>query len=179
MKKVTFITWNLKKAENLRKYLGMPIEYASVELDEIQSLDLREVTEHKARQAFWEIGSPVLVEDASLEFTELGRLPGTFIKFFVDEAWVEKLCKMIWKNRGAIAKTTFCYYDGNKISFFEWYLDGSIAPSPRWNNWFAWDQIFIPHWSDKTSAELDEYEYEKFYLQVKPIRNVWEFLKNI
>ena len=86
MKKVTFITGNPKKAENLKKYLGVDIAYSAVELDEIQSLDLREVTEHKARQAFEKIGSPVLVEDASLEFTELGRLPGTFIKFFVDEA---------------------------------------------------------------------------------------------
>ena len=46
-----------------------------LDLDEIQSLDLREIVEHKVRQAYEKCGKPVLVENASLEFTALGRLP--------------------------------------------------------------------------------------------------------
>ena len=75
MQSITFITGNQKKADYLAKYLGFPIEHEKLDLDEIQSLDLREITEHKAKQAYEEMKKPVLVEDVTLEFSALGRLP--------------------------------------------------------------------------------------------------------
>jgi inosine/xanthosine triphosphate pyrophosphatase family protein len=48
--------------------------------------------------------------------------------------------------------------------------------SPRGENGFGWDQIFIPYFSNKTSAELDETEYERFYTEEKPFQIVREFL---
>lgn len=39
----------------MRKLLGMPIEHIKLDLDEIQSLDLKEVVEHKVRQAYEKI----------------------------------------------------------------------------------------------------------------------------
>lgn len=92
MPKITFITGNPKKAEYLEKYLGFPIEHIKLDLDELQSLDLYEIVEHKVRQAYAKIGKPVLVEDASLEFSAFGRLPGTFIKFFLEEMSEETIC---------------------------------------------------------------------------------------
>lgn len=75
MQPITFITGNQKKAEYLAKYLHFPVGYQKINLDEIQSLDLREIVEHKVRQAYEIIKTPVLVEDVSLEFTALGRIP--------------------------------------------------------------------------------------------------------
>ena len=75
MQSITFITGNQKKADYLAKYLGFPIEHQKLDLDEIQSLDLRETTENKARQAYAKARKPLLVEDSSLEFALLGRLP--------------------------------------------------------------------------------------------------------
>lgn len=92
MEKITFITGNPKKAEYLEKYLGFPVAHKKVNLEEIQSLDLYEIVEHKVREAYKTIQSPVLVEDASLEFRALGRLPGTFIKFFLEEMSEETIC---------------------------------------------------------------------------------------
>lgn len=51
MNDAVFITGNQHKAEYLAKWLGMPLEHRKVEQDEIQSLDLKEVVSHKARQA--------------------------------------------------------------------------------------------------------------------------------
>ena len=82
---VTFITGNQNKAAYFSKYLGFPVNHHKFDLDEIQSLDLREVVKHKLLQAYDEIKSPVIVEDVSLEFEALGRLTGTFIKFYVEE----------------------------------------------------------------------------------------------
>ena len=85
MQSVTFITGNQKKVEYMRKLLTMPIEHIKLDLEELQSLDLREVVEHKVRQAYDIIQKPVIVGDISLEFCMLGRLPGPFIKFFEKE----------------------------------------------------------------------------------------------
>lgn len=85
MQPITFITGNQKKADYLAKYLGFPVEHKKIDLDEIQSLDLAEIIEHKVKQAYEIVKTPVIVEDVSLEFSALGRLPGPFIKFFERE----------------------------------------------------------------------------------------------
>jgi len=91
-----------------------------MDLDEIQSLNLREIVEHKVRQAYDKIKNPVLVEDVSLEFTALGRLPGPFIRFFVEEMSMEQICSLLdGKERFAIARCMFGYYDGTQLEVFE------------------------------------------------------------
>ena len=94
MKTITFITGNEKKAEYLARYLRMPITHKKIELDEIQSLDLTKIVEHKVREAYREIRGPVLVEDVALRFTSLGKLPGPFIKFFEQELGLERLASL-------------------------------------------------------------------------------------
>jgi len=80
---IEFITGNQHKADYLAKWLGMPINHQKVDLTEIQSLDLHEVVEHKVREAYRIIQKSVLVEDVSLTFHALGRLPGTLVKWFL------------------------------------------------------------------------------------------------
>lgn len=63
----------------------MEVLHEKIELDEIQSLDLGEIVEHKVEQAYEKAQRPILVEDTALEFCALGKLPGTFIRFFVQE----------------------------------------------------------------------------------------------
>ena len=49
----------------------MEVLHQKLDLDEIQSLDLRTVVEHKVRQAYELVKKPVLVEDTSLQFEAL------------------------------------------------------------------------------------------------------------
>src|ERR1700733_10226043 len=102
---VAFITGNQNKAKYLAKYLGLTIDHLKIDLEEIQSLDIKEVVEHKARQAYEKAKMPVLVEDQTLSFIELGRLPGTFSKFFEQELGFEKYCRLLdnFKSRSALA----------------------------------------------------------------------------
>jgi len=95
MQRITFITGNQHKADYLEKYLGFSVGHIKLDLNEIQSLDLNEIVEHKVKEAYAKIKKPVLVEDASLEFSALGRLPGPFIKFFIEEMGLEKICSML------------------------------------------------------------------------------------
>ena len=49
MTNITFITGNQNKADYLAKYLGHSVDHVKLDLDEIQSLDLKEIVEHKVR----------------------------------------------------------------------------------------------------------------------------------
>jgi len=143
-------------------------------------LDLNKIIEHKVKQAYELIGKPVLVEDVSLEFTALGGLPGPFIRFFVDEVPFETICSMInGKSREAFARGVFGYYDGKVLKIIEGKLRGEIAEKPEGENGYGWDNIFIPEGYKMTRACLDEEDYQKTYLQIKPLGKVKEFLISI
>lgn len=179
MQKLTFITGNQNKADYLSKYLGFPVEHIKIDLDEIQSLDLNEIVEHKVKQAYEKVQGPVIVEDVSLEFEALGRLPGPFIRFFVDEVPFENICSMLdGKTRNATARCVFGYYDGQTIKLFEGKLDGEIADTPAGENGYGWDKIFIPEGYTVTRAELNEEDDRKTYLQIKPFAELKKFLEN-
>lgn len=178
--RVTFITGNQHKADYLSRYLGFTVKHLEIELDEVQSLDLSTVVEHKLIQAYAKINEPVLVEDVSLEFEALGRLPGTFIKFYIEEIPYETICRTLdGLSRNATAKCTFGYYDGSLMKFFESSLKGKIADRPKGEGGFGWDKIFIPEGYSQTRAELNEAEDKKTYLVIKPFDKVKAFLENL
>lgn len=177
MPAITFITGNQSKADYVSRYLGFKVSHRKIELEEIQSLDLKEVVEHKVKQAYAIINAPVLVEDVSLEFKALGRLPGTFIRFYVDEVPFETICRTLdGLSREATARCVFGYYDGNKLRLFESSLDGTIAMHPIGENGFGWDKIFIPQGYNVTRASLDEEANKITYLKIKPFEQLKSFL---
>lgn len=181
MADVTFITGNQSKADFLAKYLDHPVAHQKVDLDEIQSLDLRRITEHKARQAYEIIKAPVLVEDIGLEFHALGRLPGPFVKWFIEDMGLEGMCRMLegYNDRAATARICFAYYDGAQVELFEGSIQGTIADSPRGADGFGWNPIFIPDGADKTFAEMNDEETERFSLRTTTVfPQIRKFLNN-
>lgn len=177
MNNVTFITGNQNKADYLERYLGFPVDHVKLDLDEIQSLDLKEITEHKVRQAYDRIKGPVIVEDVSLEFSALGRLPGPFIKHFLDELSLETICSLLeGKSRQAIARCVFGYYDGNQLELFEGELKGEVPQTPSGEGGYGFDPIFVPEGYQVTRASLNEANDQKTYLQMKPFAALKRFL---
>ena len=179
MSKVTFITWNQGKADYLSKYLGYPIEHLKLDLDEIQSMDLKEIVTHKVYQAYEKIKTPVIVEDGSLEFLALWWLPWPFIKFFIDNTSFEVICSMINEKltRKAIARIMIGYFDGTELKLFESNLNWEIPRIPAWEKGYGWDKIFIPEWYDVTRASLNEKDYKETYLKLKPFGKLKEYLE--
>ncbi len=174
---ITFITGNQNKADYLAKYLGLPVKHLKLDLDEIQSLDLKEIVGHKVRQAYDKIKTPVIVEDVSLEFEALNSLPGPFIKFFVDKVPFETICSMLHgKTRRATARCVFGYYDGKILKLFEGSLGGEIAETPAGEKGYGWDRLFIPDGYKVTRAQLSEEDDQKTYLQIKPFAALKDFL---
>ncbi len=176
-KDITFITGNQYKADYLAKYLGFPVKHLKLDLDEIQSLDLKVIVEHKVRQAYEKIKTPVIVEDVSLEFEALNGLPGPFIKFFIENMAFETICSMInGKSRKAKAKCVFGYFDGETLKLIEGGMGGEIAEIPAGENGYGWDRLFVPDGYTVTRASLKEEDYQKTYLQIKPFADLKAFL---
>ncbi len=180
MREITFITGNQNKADYLTKYLGFPVNHVKLDLDEIQSLDLKKIVEHKVKQAYQKIQGPVIVEDVALEFNALGGLPGPFIRFFVEKIPFEIICSLIdGKIRLATARCVFGYYDGQNLKLFEGKLEGEIAKTPAGEKGFGWDKIFIPEGYACTRASLNEEDDQKTYMQLKPFAELKKFLAGI
>jgi non-canonical purine NTP pyrophosphatase (RdgB/HAM1 family) len=180
MKPVTFITGNLNKVKYLEKYLGHPVKHIKLDLDEIQSLDPKKIVEHKVRQAYEMTKEPVLVEDVSLEFSALGRLPGPFIRFFNEDVPLETMCRMLdGLSRRAIARATFGYFDGTEVKFFEGKIDGEIAQTPAGENGWDWDKIFIPDGAGKTRAQMTDEEYGESTMKIRPLAALKAFLETV
>lgn len=177
---ITFVTGSRSKAEYLERYLGFPVRHTKLDLTEIQSLDLKGIVEHKVRQAYEQVGGPVIVEDVSLEFAALGGLPGPFIRFFVEKVPFETMCRMVdGKDRTATARCVMGYCDGGKVELFEGSLEGKIAIAPTGDKGFGWDRIFIPEGYSVTRAELNEEDDRNTYLQIKPFAPLKAFLERI
>lgn len=181
MKDVVFVTGNADKAARFRQHMGMDIAHQPAELDEIQTLNAAELVGHKARQAYEQIGKPVLVEDVMLVYEALGELPGPFVKFFVDaDEGVEKMCRMLdgFENRRAEGRCTFGYFDGHELKIFSGAVQGVVANKPRGTNGYGFDRIFeIDGAGGRTAAELNDTEYDKYYTTIKPFAEVRRFLE--
>ncbi len=174
-----FITGNQAKADYLKTWLGRPIEHQKVDLEEIQSLDPAKVLEDKARRAYAIVGKPVLVEDVSLVFTALGHLPGTLIKWFLEELGTEGLCDLAGRleHPEAIASMTYALFDGEKLMTFSGEVTGRIAPQPRGEG-FGWSAIFIPDGFEITNAEMSAEDFHKYSHRGKALRKLQAYLQD-
>lgn len=178
--KIAFITGNQSKSDYLAKYLGFQVKHHKLDLDEVQSLDLKKIVTHKVKQAYAITHSPVLVEDVALEFTAWGRLPGPFIRFFADELKFEKICSLLdGQDRATTARCVFGFFDGQNLKLFEGSMRGVISTTPRGENGFGWDKIFIPKGYSITRAEMNANDYRKTYLQIKPLDQLKQFLDQL
>lgn len=178
-KRVIFVTGNLGKAEQLARYLNYPLAHKKLDLPEIQSLDIKEIVERKAREAYKRVKMPVLVEDTSLVFKALGKLPGPLIKWFLLELGNNGLCRLLdgYKDRSALAKVCFGFYDGKKFKTFESQTLGKIVSFPKGKMGFGWDPIFVPLGQNKTLAEMTPEEQKKISIRWVAIKKLERFLK--
>lgn len=178
---VVFVTGNPNKAKYFSELVGVSIEHHPADVSEIQSLDLVEIAVHKAKEAYKQLNKPVIVEDAGVYINSMGKLPGPFIKWFIQEIGLEGLCRITgsFEDRSAVASDAFVYFDGREMKYFQGQLSGQISNRPRGSGGYDWDQIFIPDGINKTLAELDIDIYKKYHAQIKPIHQVRDFMLSL
>jgi len=179
MDDLVFITGNQHKADYLARFLGETVKHHKLDLDELQSLDRHTVIEHKARQAYDILKKSVLVEDVAMTLTAMGRLPGTFIKYFVEELGTKGICRMLdgFDSREAVAVVCYALYDGKEMRLFEGEMRGRIADKPAGTRGFGYDPIFINDGYDKTRGEMTQEEYDLNSGRFKALHKLKAFLE--
>lgn len=178
MKAVVFVTGNPKKAEYFSKCIDLPVQYEAIDLEEIQSLNIHEIAQHKLEQAYKKLHKPVIIEDLALEFEGLHGLPGTFVKFFLQALPLQDICDLLKdKTREATVKSVIGYKDSNQTKLFEQVSHGTISEIPRGSGGFGWDAIFIPNGYSLTRAEMNKEDDEKTFRALKPFEALREFLQ--
>lgn len=184
MKNLTLITGNKGKLADYQRFLKNPIDHHDIDLTEVQSLDLDEVLEHKAKEAYSILKSPVIIDDTSLEFHALGRLPGPFIKFFVKEIGNEGICNLMknYSDKSALYTVGIAYFNGKDLKIFKSEMTGKIADEPKGQDsgvGFGWDSTFVIDGFAKTRAEMSQEEYDQTNGRRNAISKLEEYLETL
>jgi len=170
-----FITGNKNKFNETKAELDpIIIEQKEIDLIEIQSLDSREVIEHKLKEATKHYKGEFIVEDVSFSLDCINGFPGPLIKWFLKSlgrSGIYELCKAK-NNYGVSAKATIGYTDGKEILFFEGEVVGEIV-EPKEDSQSIWD--LKPTGLDKTLTEMTIEEKNKISHRGKAVRKFKEY----
>jgi inosine triphosphate pyrophosphatase len=176
-----FITGNEHKFRQFEEILGtdIPLERVSMDLDEIQSLDPREVVAHKLREAEKHASGTYIVEDSSFMLDALGgQLPGPFVKWFWDALGNEEVYALVEKlgnDHGRAVNIIGYIAPGEGPLFFQGEVHGRVV-APRGDKDFGFGPIFLPDGSDKTFGELEGVEKYTISPRGMAVRQLRDFL---
>jgi XTP/dITP diphosphohydrolase len=149
------------------------LERVSLDLPEIQEASIEDIARAKGKAAFAKLGRPCVVEDAGLELSAWGGLPGAYVKWF-EHAGLEVLCRALdgFEDRSAAAVSVLCLASSSGETIATGRVEGSIARAPAGDGGFGWDQIFIPDGHDRTFAQMSAQEKDA----ISHRRKAWEAL---
>ncbi|MEZ5331272.1 MAG: non-canonical purine NTP pyrophosphatase [Thermoanaerobaculia bacterium] len=170
------VTGNPGKLAEAGRILGGDLESVAVDLPEIQSLDLREVVEEKADEAWRRVGRPLVVEEAGLELAALNGFPGPLVKWMLDAVGAEGLARtaLALGDPRAVARCLLLYTDGERRILGEGVTHGTLVLPARGDRGFGWDPVFRPDGEERTFGELDGADKDA----VSHRGRAWRDLKN-
>ena len=143
-----------------------------------------ENAELKVKAAFEKFGIPSIGDDSGLESFQLNGEPGIYSARYAgsDNDDEKNNLKLITKlsdypepHKGRFVCAAV-YYDGNKFESAIGEIRGDIIKSPKGNNGFGYDPLFIPNGYDKTMAELSHEEKNKISHRLNAFKELKRFL---
>ncbi len=157
MKKIYYATGNKGKAGEAERMLGIDLEVADLELDELQSMDLGVIVRHKVEQAYEKLKAPVIVDDVSVEVEVWNGFPGPFIKFAHHAGGIPLLLYFLRNetNRNIKVICTLGYHDGEKVHVFSGVVPGIFTTEERGEKGWGLDPIILPDGQTQTFSEMD------------------------
>lgn len=170
-KKIIFVTTNTGKFEEIARWAkqldpNLEFEQAEIDLPEIQSLDVKEVAQYKAQQAWELLKQPLLVDDGGLFIEQYHLFPGVFSKYIYHQIGLDAIWKLAQEDPRAYFLSCLVYIDSqNSFYFFESKCHGKlIAPGHEiTHKQLPYSSIFIPTGSNKPFSALRDTEEEKLY----------------
>jgi XTP/dITP diphosphohydrolase len=159
---ITYVTGNQAKFLTAQKYfepLGTDLVQKQLNMVEIQSDKVEDISLDKAQKAFEALKVPLIVNDASWIIESLGGFPGPYTHYingwFTPQDWQVLLAR--YANKPIILRQAVVYIDdkGSKILTHD--AIGKILTTPRGNDkWTGFDQIVSMAPSGESLAEVHE-----------------------
>lgn len=189
--KLIFATHNRNKAIEIQKLL--PEEYKVLTLDDINFH--REIPENeqtiegnsafKAQYIYNEFEINCFADDTGLEIEALDGRPGVHSARYAGEdknsdANMNRVLSELFgdENRKARFKTVITLIIENEQYIFEGTVNGRIIHEKRGTKGFGYDPIFIPDNENRTFAEMDLEEKNKFSHRARALEKMMAFLIN-
>ena len=159
----TLVTGNPNKLVEARRLCGHQLTAAAVDLPEIQSLDLGEVLDAKADEAFRRLGRPVIVEETGLELAAMNGFPGPLVKWMLDAVGAVGVARaaLALGDGTARAHCMLLYYDGERRLVAEGQTVGELVLPARGESGFGWDPVFQPAGEERTYGEMSAAEKDR------------------
>lgn len=175
---VTIVSTNQAKIAEIQAFLELTLTGASLDIQEIQSLDVEHVAREKGRAAFTALGRPVLVDDTGLSVETLGGLPGALVTWFLSALGPAGIVNLMrgQTNRNATAATAIAYADEHGVWTFLGQVSGTISEEPRGEQGFGFDEIFIPACCSRTYAEMNASEKTENSMRTVALKKLKRFL---
>ena len=191
MTSIIFATNNQNKVEEVRAVLGsrfniITLKEAGIDIDIPEPHDTLEANATEKSKTIFEITNKnCFSEDTGLEVIALNGEPGVKSARYAGESRsfddnIEKLLTKLQtsENKAARFRTVISLILDGKEYFFEGICNGKIIAEKKGNNGFGYDPVFIPDGSDKTFAEMDMAEKNKFSHRKKAMEKLITFLNN-
>ncbi len=186
VKRIVLVTGNAGKMEEFKAIIGLEelqFGYKSLDLPEIQSLDIREIGQFKTRTALvnkHELGTfdAVLTDDTALYCDALNGLPGPLIKWFLKSLGKEGLIDLIKnkQNNGSVTcLLTLGVIQTGEIIQFEGTVNGCFVP-PKGDYGFGWDPVFMPEGYFETYGEMGAEEKNKISHRAAALKALRDWL---
>ncbi|PSP86272.1 non-canonical purine NTP pyrophosphatase [Halobacteriales archaeon QS_1_68_17] len=113
-----FVTTNEGKVAEAREYVGDEVVQFDFDYTEVQSDDIGAVAARGAREAYREVGEPVIVDDSGLFVDALGGFPGPYSAYAEDTLGIERVQELVARedSQRARFRCVIAYCDGGDFA---------------------------------------------------------------
>ena len=185
VKRFVLVTTNKGKAEEFSEIFteyGFDFRVEPMATPELQEDDLKKIAQYSVFYAYKVLREPVLVEDAGLFIKTLNGFPGPYSSYVYKTIGIDGILKLMKdvREREAKFESALAFYSPlTELKMFTGTIEGRISEEPRGSGGFGFDPIFIPNGSDKTFAEMDLEEKNRFSHRAKAAKKFAEWFKNL
>jgi XTP/dITP diphosphohydrolase len=136
----------------------LDISHVPLDIPELRSDDVVEISTQKARYAYDLLHDPLIVDDTSFSIDALNGFPGPYAAYVLQSIGNQGILKIMKdvENRSAHFTTVIAFADELGVRHFSGTIHGTIVTVMRGSGGFGYDPIF--ELEGQTLAELPEQE---------------------